>query len=124
MIPNLVFDFLASNAVVGFAAEAALTCWSKAVKTEIVLGWRTFCAFAHRMHVKQTTLDDGAIGLLDRAKPAIVAALDEARAGLVVERATAAAVEADTVQNGSLMPKPVDAAPLPAIAAVAVAVAP
>ena len=124
MIPNLVFDFLASNAVVGFAAGFALTCCSNAGKTEIVLGWRTFCAFAHRMHVKQTTLDDGAIGLLDRAKPAIVAALDEARAGLVVERATAAAVEADTVQNGSLMPKPVDAAPLPAIAAVAVAVAP
>ena len=125
MIPNLVFDFLASNAVVGFVAGAALTCWSGAIKGEVVLGWRTFCAFAHRMHVKQTTLDDRAIDLIDKARPAINAALDEARNGLVVERSTAAAIDADTVQNGSLAPKPVDAAPLPAPAVVAaVAVAP
>lgn len=126
MLSRLAFDFLASNAMVGFVAGSAITCFGKSVKAEVVVGWRILCAFGHRMHIAQTRMDDTAIAAIDRARPLIDSALDQARTGLVQERAMAVVVEADiTPQCDSLMPKPVEAAPLPAPAvAVAVVTAP
>lgn len=119
-IPALVLDFIVSGTATGFVGGAALAFFSKQVKADIVRLWHWLCAVGHRFHIKQTTMDDRAIELLDRARPAIDAAMDQARAGLVVERATAAALEADqTPQSGSLMPTPIESAPLaaPVIAA-------
>lgn len=123
---HIVGALLTIPGFAGVVLGAGLAPLYRTVKAEVAVLWRAFCRFAARMHVKQTTLDDGAINLIDRARPAINNVLDDARAGLVAERATAAALEEDAVQNGSLAPKPVDAAPLaaPAIAAVAVVAAP
>ena len=112
---HFLYVFATFNGVTGILLGAGWVCLYKAVRVEAIILWHAFSRACALRHIKQTTLDNVALKLIEKARPAITQALDEAHAGLEAERLLAAAVEADTTaQTASLMPKPVTSEPLAA----------